>query len=623
MRHILILAVSVSLLLAGCSEKPERQAAKEVRKSTQKATEIVNDSRQRARQIIPKSAVDDDKTDAQSDFDITEGADKHRAEFEKAQHIIAEGYEKARQEIDRAVSQNRQAGQAASSAILTSGNLLFSQAINLQAALQDFAKPAGSIVDNISESVNKISDLNSRKLLLQKLIDANEKDIANLRKVLEEGTELFSGLREQYNNKNDKLQGLLAQKKRFEEKASQARTKSNSIEKEALDKLRQAEKLSGEEKLKLQNEAFDLRLSRKDYALELQSTVDKISYLETKIAVVEPMVQKLSQDITDIEDRIQKIKTERGTEKLYARIGEIQKQAGLHEGSINKGLSDLKDTLEEYNGQVKKINALLDEAIEKYKSAARGSIRQIATARQGASYFWKAGVEAESTRVYQNLILRLSFIADAAESGIASGIDEMSDIVSDQRDTYSERSMKNYEESIAKYENISASGDFDCAIQKTHILALYGKIALAEYLGNFADSDSEQKKYFTMADETAARAEKLLEEAIKCDPEFARSVTIKILQGQSDFVPKLQVSLADYYGEIRKEIQGWEKLSGPAKEAEVKRLLATIESESRPAEDPEAFEQILAPEREKLKAALKKGFDEEATYTPYSSDPNS
>ena len=37
MRYILIVIMSVSILLTGCSEKPERQAAKDIRKSAEKA----------------------------------------------------------------------------------------------------------------------------------------------------------------------------------------------------------------------------------------------------------------------------------------------------------------------------------------------------------------------------------------------------------------------------------------------------------------------------------------------------------------------------------------------------------------------------------------------------------
>lgn len=615
MRHVLIIAVSVSILLSGCSEKPDRKAAKEVRQSTQNAARTIRRERDRARQIIRQS--DADSTSAS---DIEKVAINSRESFDKAQSIITLSFEQARKEINAAVSRNRQAGPAAAPAIITSGNLLFSQALHQKSMLHQSTAPVNNIIDNVSECVTKISDLDTRKSLLEKLVVANEESIDQLKNILDTGTDSFPAFRQQLRTESKKLDGLLRQKKKLQEQADQAEQTANGIEKSAEQKLRHAETLSGDKKLAEQNKAFELRLLKKDYSKELQATIDQIAIIDSRLEILQPMVNKLRSNIESFEQRIDELTNSPNRTNLSARIRDIQKSINSYTSSVKNLAAGLTKSMDLYSDSADNVIELLAQAVEKYSSLPSGSARTLANSRIAASRVWIAATQAESMRLSQDITTRLDSISSAAlpqlKSALASVIKKSSAAISD----HSLKAKENYDLAIAQYENVGASGDFDCAIRKSHILALYGKANLTSYLGDIAVSNSVKDKEYATSDKAAEQAELLLVKAIECDPLFTKSITARMLGGELDFIPKLTVNLADHYEAVKNQFQSWNKLKGRQKERELKRLLRFLD-DMIPPEDPVAFEKILAPERALIEKELKDMANQARPQTA-SADPN-
>lgn len=605
MRNILIFIVSVSLLLSGCSEKPDREAAKEVRKSADKARKVISDGRVAARRIMR-----DNSLAAAASNDIEESVRKSQEEFRNAQKLIGESFENARIEIENSIRNNRQAGPLATPALVISGNNLFSQALFQQSSLADFGTPIDSLIDDISNKVLAIGDLSTSAVLREKLIKANEKELNGLRDVLDQDTDSYPGLKKQLKIEEKKLAAIDRKLQGLEAAAKEAETMANKIEKSAVEKLRAAEGLSGDEKLALQNEAYDLRLSKQQYSMKLQSANDEIAIYESQVSIIAPMVSKLVNDIKSVEKTINDTIRLNGSAKLLADIREIKSKSDEHVKSIQQTLGGINSALMEYLASLDGVTALLDQAMEQYKGVKSNSGREMAKSRLAACLLWKAGVYAESMRLQKNLTFRVKSVMATADSAMADMLDLVVEKISKAADEYGVKSLENYDLAIAEYENVSGNGEFDCAVRKTQILALYGKIALAEYLGDTAMSDEESEKAYAIADDTVEKADELIEKAKECDPLFAKSITARLLDGEIDYTPKLRVDLASYYEEIRKDFQSWNKLKGSDKEAEVNRLLGVLQG-MMPAEDMEAFEKVLGPELEQLKAAKKKGFSED------------
>lgn len=606
MRNILIFIVSVSLLLSGCSEKPERKAAKEVRKSADKARKVISDGRVAARRIMRE-----DSLAAAANSDIEDIARKSQEEFSKAQKLIGESFETARIEIENSIRKNtRQAGLLVTPALVISGNNLFSQALFQQSSLAAFGTPIDSLINDISNKVLAIGDLATSAVLREKLIKANEKELNGLRAVLDQGTDSYPGLKKQLKTEQKKLVAIDRKLQGLEAAAKKAEAMANKIEKSAAKKLRAAEGLSGDEKLTLQNEAYDLRLSKQEYSMKLQSANDEIAVFESQVSIIAPMISKLVNDIKSVEKTINDTIHLNGNAKLLADIREIKSKSNEHATSIQQSLGGINSALMGYLASMDGVTALLDQAMEQYKSVKSNSGREMAKSRLAACLLWKASVYAESMRLQKNLTFRVKSVMATADSAMADKLGLVVEKVSTAADEYGAKSLENYDLAIAEYENVSGSGEFDCAVRKSQILALYGKIALAEFLGDTAMSDEEIDKAYAIADATAEKAEELIEKAKECDPLFAKSITVRLVGGEIDYTPKLRVDLAGYYEEIRKDFQSWNKLKGGDKETEVNRLLAVLQG-MMPAEDMEAFEKVLGPELEQLKAAKKKGFDED------------
>lgn len=619
MRNILILTVSVSLLLCGCSEKPERKAAKEVRKSAANARKVISDSRTAAQRIMREG----DPVNGTSSENIKNAAAKSQKNFNEAQKLIRESFERAQSEMEISLRKNsRQAGQFATPAIITSGNILFSQALHQQSRLASLATPIDSLIDDISKKVMAIGDFSTVKSLREKLIEANKKEIKQLGDVLGKGTDSYLGLKEQLSVEEKKLVAIDRKLQSLESVAKDSETAANKIEKSAASKLRAAEALAGDEKLALQNEAYDLQLSKQEFSMKLQTANDEIEILESQASIITPIANKLVKDINAIEKMIDDLGNAKGNDKLLEDIQLIENKSNEYAKSILQYIADIDQALMRYLSSVGAVTDLLDKAKEQYSNVKGSSGRDMAKSRLADCLLWKAGVYAESMRLQKNLAFRVKSVATAADSSISERLSSLNDKVLNAAGEYGTKALDCYDLAITEYENISGSGEFDCSIRKTIILALYGKMAFAEFLGDTALSDAESDKAYKIADAATEKAEKLIEETKACDPMFAMSITVRMIGGEIDYTPKLRVDLAGYYEDIRKDFQSWNKLKGVDKEAEVNRLLGVLQN-MMPAEDPEAFNKVLGPEMEQLKAAKKKGFDEDdLDFDSSGSDPN-
>ena len=161
--------------------------------------------------------------------------------------------------------------------------------------------------------------------------------------------------------------------------------------------------------------------------------------------------------------------------------------------------------------------------------------------------------------------------------------------------------MQNFDLAIETYTKLtdnSRKDKFTCAVLKAHLLALYGKIQLADDLG---ETD--------LAADVEEDAEELLEQAAECDPEFDTSTTARLFAGVEGFIPSLTIDSTTYYTEMKAQFQQWKTLPLAEKEIEANRLFEFISAMTNPR-DPEEFERLIGPEKRLLEEALARGFEE-------------
>ena len=565
----------------GCSDKPESKAQRQLHDSTQKALDDAKDG------LFLENVAADGK-DASTD-----------------------PLDEAVSSIDSAISKNRDAKNAVDSATLAKANITFAKAQKLHAVLYEYAVPVSEAGNQIVAINNRIGDLKFQQERLQGLVDSDNERIQKLNDLIS-GTISEEGLEQKLSNKsaeldkfNKELQTLSSQKQTLLDAAS-------DLQLQADDKLRQAEKAAGQQKVTLSTAGYDLTSQSNHKQIQAQEITNKIQLLQSNIDIVKPLVEKMQTDLAAAKDEVKQISTSSDFSQLKSQLGNVKQQLQKETDNLRAAITQLTNAKSQYHTKADEIIEVLSVASEDYEQVRTSPSREIASEKIAVTSYWKAAVCAEKISVEKNYSSLLESVVPVLQDTGSVSVDSLISSSKILASTMGKTAYENFDLAGEKYSAISGSGAYKTYILKRHILAIYGKLALAEQLGEY-----------DVSDKAAEQIEPLMEEITKSDPDFSRSLTAKLLDGKSDFMPVLQIDNTEYYEGIRANYQshGWPKLPADQKEAAVRELLANLEKiEKEETFDREAYDSILGSEKQKLVTALEKGFQEEAAS---SDDPNS
>jgi len=541
-------------VMAGCSDNPQNEAAKQIRQNAKKALDMA----------------------AKGDID------------------------KAAQGVQAALRDAARAGSAAEPVLLAGADLTFEQAQRQQSALAVVAELANAALDEISLQAGRISRLQVQKDRLSYLLAATDREIEELAQCINGGSK-GPGIQQKLADENKKLSQLQELKADFEQQRQRAQDAVDAIEQQADRKLRQAEAAGGDEKVELAHAGYELLLTRKSHFLDAQAAGDQIRSIESQIAIIQPLVQKLQSDLVSVQQQINDIRSSPARSDSKAQLTEADRQIDEHSSRIAWLATDLKKLQANYAQAVDETTSLFQKAADNYKKVRSQSARKAAAVGLADCYCQIALAQLDSMRFHQHFSSRLQSIANAIESRTANTLNEVASQYAAASSDYAKKAKDSFNLTTEEYSKLQkrfAAGrdDFACDVLKNYILALYGKMVVADYL-------AEQN----VVDEALALADELMEKAQNCDTGFARSVTARLLTGSAEFVPSMVVDNTIYYNGLKKEFQAWKTMRGTEKEAEVNRLLAMLDSMGRP-QDQDGFDRIIGPERQQLEAALARGF---------------
>ncbi|MHC5060657.1 MAG: hypothetical protein ACYTFK_06195 [Planctomycetota bacterium] len=565
-----------ALLVVGCSDNPQNKAAKQLRENTEKALD-------KARQ-----------------GDIDEAA--------KA--------------VQSALRGAPGAGPSAEPALLVLGDLTFEQAKRQRSTLASTAIEANAALDDISVQVRSIRRLQAQQDRLNSILAAIETEIKEFSSCIT-GDSQKPGIEAKLAAEKAEFSLLEGQKAEYEQQRQQAQAFLEDIQQRADEKIRLSESLQGNEQIELAQAGYDLLLSRKKHFLDSQQALDLIQSVESRIAIIQPSVQKLESDIDSISRQISEIRNSPAGRESREQLLGVNKQIEVHNGRIALIASVLQEAQTGYTRAVDETIKLFKRSAENYKKVRSQAGRKPASIGQADAYAQIALAQLEGMKFHHYFSSRLSSIGGVLTGQSADTLDKVGSLYTNAASDYAQSAKESFDLAAKEYSNLQkryASGrnQLACDIIKNYILVLHGKMVLSEYLG-------EQD----VIDEVLAQVDVLVEKAQKCDPAFARSITSNLITGTTPFVPTLSVDSTIYYTGLKDKFQAWKQLPGAEKEAEINRLLAMLDEMGQP-EDPETFNRIIGPERQQLEAALKAlqegpaagdaglGYDE---YDEYS-DPN-
>ena len=495
-------------------------------------------------------------------------------------------------------SDKPEAKAASDGAIFTKANTAFVQAQKLHAQLQTKSVPVTQAANQIIVRNNRIDELATQKSRLQDMVNANDEYIDQLKLIID-GKDLKPGILKELEISNAELSELNKQKTALETSHNKAQRLASDLQDQANGKLRLAEGVSGDEKVKLSTEGFDLHRKSNAAMIEAQTLTNQIEMLEGSIAVAEPLNKKLQKDLREIEERIVELDSSPDFTKLKSQLSAVGQQLGESQTELGAAVITLTDAKSNYAKESEEVITLLKAAIKDYEKVRSRQLRSAASERIAISSFWIASVCAENV----TLAMHTESIIECLPENTAGRERIIGNCKSD-RSKYGKRAFENYDLAAKNYGQIkdTANSEHACYITKRHILTLYEKIMLAEAIGEY-DVSTEAADLF----------DKLLEKAEQCDPDFSKTITARLIDGKTDQAPVLPVDNTAYYENIRKKFQNhtWPKLPADEREEAVNALLADLEGlEAEDTFDRQAYDRILGPEKQKLESALKRGFDD-------------
>ncbi len=576
-----IVLVVMACGLWGCSDNPQNKGARNAHQQSRQAVVAASQTSQLA-------------------IEEKEGAPPKITVVD-----LAAAHAQNRQQIQNAL---KNAGSAKAAASIVSGDLAWTQAVQIRLGLVRFDPPAKAVLLELDRKLRELGRLEIDREELQTHVKTTEVQVVQLEKTLTAGEGGRPALNDQLAAATDRLGKLEQQKSERTRLRDQLQQKGNALQVQGEERLKKADSLSGDEKLKIQQEGYDLLLSKKQLYIEVQDTTDQVAQLDSDIAIVQPQVRTIQAQIASVQAQIQAIRDSENLKTIKVQLSDTDKQIAQCKERISWLLGDLKSTQENYSKSIGEIIDVLDSGLEDYQAAGSRETADYAAARVANAQYEAAQTINQAVGFQAALLSRIAALSPLFPEDMAPAV---KDIVASMEKTIAETAATGIERcdlSIAEYEKLAGRGSksFTADIVKEQLLTLYTKLLLAERI-----------KKTDLIEAINAKAKEIMDPLIQQDPTFAKTLTAELFSGSQAYNPRMAIDVDLYAEGVVKQFQGWKTLKGPAAEAEVNKLLALLESLSK--EESPAVMDKLKVEWDALKAAKEKGF---AVDQPAAADAN-
>lgn len=564
----IVLAV-VSLIAAGCRDNPQDKAAKAVHKQIQAALS---------------------QPDAST----------------------------AQQQVQSALSIHRPTGLAQDSAQLVNGNLIFSQGLVLLAELPLKTLPVRSAAEEISSRLIQAQQLLLEKDRIEKMLALQDTEMAEL-KALISGTSAQPGLQARLSKAQAELAELARQKQVLEKDKNSVQAVIDEYKARSESLLKQADIAKGDEKLGLQQQAYNLQLERKDDYVKVQTAENQISVLDDQIVLVQAQIKSLEDNLLQTQTQIDTLETAEHGQMLRSQRSDIDQQLSSQQKKIYEQADIIKTAQDAYRQAANDASQTFEKAAEQYQRIRRSAATMPAAVRQADSCTYAALACAEQMLFLKGTAAQLTGIVNSADETFVRGLAERlplnADIDPEQfqkmMDLF-DRADKSYEEAMNLARQIPVRGrEAAASVLNSHLLAIHSKMQVADALA-----------HYDIASQTQTRLEELKKIGEDFGSLFTLSETAQLLEKGLAYIPSLPVNVELYFEGIRQRFGEWKRLGTPAEQAaaveqnfvEMEALIQTYGDE---------MSRLLDPLKQEMLTAKERGFTASVTQTPGANEPNS
>ena len=466
-------------------------------------------------------------------------SEKAAAEIRKAaskatQDYSATGeYDKAYGKIKGALkTYGSKAGDKAANGQIVAGSISRSQGSKLEATLSQFADDTNALIGKLSGCIVDSILIDAKVAAFDKLVTLADKESSTLKDILEGDSGLNAQLKDQL-DKKAQLEKLKADLQSRHDALVDQRT-DNQAKIEV--KIKAAELTSGDELVKLEDEAYGLVKENNKLHIQIQKLSDEIELTDSKLQLASIIALKYQENVDELKESLSVMSSASGRiDPLKEQLANAKLLAEQQNAKLNAVIEQIKTSVADSQVRAKEAADLYEQAITHYKSVrSRGVSKQIADHELAECYAAVADMYSSVIRRQGHFSLRIMYFTEAGFEAANDVLMSLAGECVKTKDADKQKAYDNYDLAIKGYADLrKATRDSDtaCAIAKNQALAFYGKLTLADLLEDFDTSNliNEAKNA-------------LIEEIKECDPDYEQSsVVARLFKGDVNYVPTLPI----------------------------------------------------------------------------------
>ena len=425
-RSTLAIIVVSGIFICGCSENPKTKAAKEARAKAQSAIEK-----------IEIYNLGDDSI-----------------------------YESARKEVQEAFLLASQAGEGVDLVYIAGGDLARAHGAKLSEKIDSYQKAVIDAFDAMGKEMYTLTKLDKELEVQKFLADASQKELDKLQGIIAGDQE--QGLVDKLTENQKKLDDLFFQLGQFQAMADKAKENSDDLQNRADQLLREAQNKEGEARIAMERNAYRLLMGydsdgnrvagKSDYDFRLQEALDQIEIIKSKIAIIKPLVEKISSDLNEIRSRVTQLDAQ---DLKHEHLKFVAALEGL--------ISDSKDKLtalnQQLNGSYDAYVEYLNEVLKEYDSALGNYAKVRSREYKGMAGYETASVlcvQAKLSDQAYDFAARLNDYSDKylelGEDGVVEALGAFRAGLESRMENLIETSQDKYAQGFEKFDSVVASG---------------------------------------------------------------------------------------------------------------------------------------------------------------------
>ena len=564
----------------GCTDNPEAKAAKEMREQTADAVQM---------------------------------------------SVAEKNHDGAHDKLMALLQKNRSDGVTKDAALLAGGNLILVKGQQKQSDLAPQILQLRMNTNTLEKVLRSSEELLIEKERLQMLLAGEDQEVVELETLLQGGDQV-EGLNKQLEEVDTQKQQVLSQKTSLEAKRDQVQGTLDEQQSQADALMRRAELEKGDARLDLEKQAFAILQQRKDEYMQAQSLENQIDILNGELALIQVRFNGLTQSAQEIQQRIQEIEASPTRTALKQQLREVEGTISSNQQSLSEISAGISAGFRACRQRSDEACTLYEEAASEFGKIRSNDVQYTATVRLADSAYQAALTCSSAVKAHRNLLERLQGLLDSTDpvfvSAMQSKLPMQSDFGAEHKDkalTFFDQSVETYEKAAGmvsrlsgnlKPEDKSIIQDAKCSLLKSELLALYGKMQLADLT-----------EAFDLANSTETAINELVQRGSELGVCFTQSETMRVVMNDGlNYLPSIPLNMEVFVEGKKQELSAWKRL--PVSEQEPAVDNGILEIDSLIAQYGQEIAGQLEPLKQEMLAAKERGFQEPELGGGFS-DPNS